>query len=305
LAYFTAGAIFAQWQDATHPPCLLALDATTGHETRTVLAAGAVPPCRPWRAITFASSDSQPIQGWLGLPDGAGPHPTILELHGGPQAVVFESFSAKSQAWLDHGFAYCTINYRGSTTFGRQFEEQIWGHPGDWELEDLVAARAWLIAQRIARPDHVLLTGRSYGGYLTLLALGTRPELWAGGMAHVAIGDFTRMYDDASESLRAWCRTMLGGAPHEKPEQYRVSSPITYAAHVRAPVLMIQGRHDTRTPARQAEAYIAALQALGKPLEVYWYEAGHLPGSIARHVEDMERMLRFAWRVCHVGPPEG
>jgi dipeptidyl aminopeptidase/acylaminoacyl peptidase len=98
--------------------------------------------------------------------------------------------------------------------------------------------------------------------------------------------------------------TMFGGTPQEKPEQYRASSPITYAEHIRAPVLMIQGRHDTRTPAQQAEAHIAKMQALGKAIEVYWHEAGHMAASVARFVEDMERMLRFAFRVC--GPsPEG
>lgn len=70
-----------------------------------------------------------------------------------------ECFSPDSQAWLDHGFAYLTINYRGSSTFGRAFQEQIWGNPGHWELEDRVAARAWLIDQGIARAEQILLTG--------------------------------------------------------------------------------------------------------------------------------------------------
>jgi dipeptidyl aminopeptidase/acylaminoacyl peptidase len=291
------GAIITQWQDASHPPCIIALDGTTGRHVRTVLEAGVPPASCPWRSVQFQSSDGQSIQGWLGLPDGPGPFPAILEVHGGPQSVMTETFFPRSQAWMDHGFAYLTINYRGSTTFGRAFAEQIWGDLGHWELEDIVAARSWLIGQGIARPDQVLLTGRSYGGYLTLLALGKRPALWAGGMAHVAIGDFRLQYADASESLRQWTVAMLGGTPEEKPEQYRISSPITYAEHVRAPLLMIQGRHDTRTPARQLEAYIEKLQSLGKPVEAYWYDAGHLTARQDRAIEDMERMLRFALRV--------
>jgi dipeptidyl aminopeptidase/acylaminoacyl peptidase len=297
------GEIIATWQDATHPGCLIALDATTGRQTRTVLAAGASPPCRPWRSITFASSDGQAIQGWLAVPEGSGPSPAILKVHGGPQSVERDTFDAGCQAWLDHGFAYCTINYRGSTTFGRSFEEQIWGHPGDWEMEDIVAARAWLVEQGIARPDQILLTGRSYGGFLTLLALGKRPDLWAGGMAHVAIGDFTLTYEDASESLKAWNVAMFGGTPQEQPEQYRASSPITYAEHVRAPVLLIQGRHDTRTPARQAQAYIDKMQALGKSIEVHWFDAGHMRADTDRDLDHMERMLRFAARICGGSSP--
>jgi dipeptidyl aminopeptidase/acylaminoacyl peptidase len=296
--YFTPqGEIFAQWQDATHPSCLIALDGKTGRQTRTVLTAGDVPSGHPWQSVTFASSDGQPIQGWLGVPDGVGPFPTILEMHGGPQAVTREYFSPTSQAWLDNGFAYLTINYRGSTTFGRTFEEQIWGHPGDWELEDIVAARTWLVQRGVARADQILLTGWSYGGYLTLFALGKRPDLWAGGMAGVAIGDFRLQYEDASESLKQWVVTMLGGTPEERPAQYAASSPLTYAEHVRAPVLMIQGRNDTRTPARQAKAYVAKMQGLGKDIEVVWYEAGHLTTSVDRAIDHMERMLRFAARV--------
>ncbi len=300
--YFMDGEIFTGWQDSTHPACLIVLNPKSGRQTQMLLPAGAVPGGRPWRSVTFPSSDGQKVQGWLGVPAGQVPFPTILEIHGGPQAMTPDFFLPRSQMWLDHGFAYLSINYRGSTTFGRAFEEQIWGHPGDWELEDLVAARTWLVAQGIARPDRILLTGRSYGGYLTLLALGRRPDLWAGGMAMVAVCDFRRQYEDASEPLRQWVIHMLGGTPEERPDQYRVSSPITYAEHVRAPLLLIQGRHDTRPPARQAEAYIAKMQLLGKPIEVHWFDEGHVAGNVERMIEDAERMLQFAQRVC--GDPE-
>ncbi len=289
--------IRAAWQDGTHPGRVIALDSTTGKYRQTILEAGTVPPSRPWRSVSYPSSDGREIQGWLAVPEGTGPFPAILAMHGGPNAVVQDEFDPGSQAWLDHGFAVLTVNYRGSSTFGRAFEEQIWGHPGDWELEDIVAARAWLVSQGIARPDRILLTGRSYGGYLTLLALGKRPTLWAGGMAQVAVADFTLMDEDASESIRAWQHTMLGGTPQEKPDLYRACSPMTYAEQVRAPILLIQGRHDTRTPARQAEAYVERMRALGKAIEVHWFEAGHLRADTARNIDHMERMLRFAARV--------
>ena len=124
--YFTPeGEIFTQWQDATTPPQIIALDGVTGECTRTVLAAGEVPPGQPLRSVTFRSSDGVEVQAWLGLPDGEGPFPTILETHGGPEAVTTNSFSPGAQAWLDHGYAFLSVNYRGSTTFGRAFQEQI------------------------------------------------------------------------------------------------------------------------------------------------------------------------------------
>jgi dienelactone hydrolase len=293
------GEIFAQWTDATNPPQLIALDDQTGVQTRTVLAAGKVPPGHPWKSIIFTSSDGQEIQGWLGLPDGTGPFRTILETHGGPEAVTTEAFSPESQTWLDHGFAYLTINYRGSTTFGKKFQEQIWGNPGDLEVQDMAAAHDWLVTQGIANPDQILLTGWSYGGYLTLQALGKRPDLWAGGMAGVAIADWAVSYEDSADTLRGYQVALLGGTPEDKSEQYAASSPITYAEHVQAPVLIIQGRNDTRTPARPVEMYEAKLKSLGKSIEVHWFDAGHM-GSFAQveqSIDHQELMLRYAYRI--------
>jgi dienelactone hydrolase len=292
-----AGELYAQWEDATHPSQLIELDGQTGALRQTVLDAGETPPSRPWQSITFPSVDGQLIQGWLALPGGEGPFPAILDTHGGPEAVVTEAFSPDCQAWLDHGIAYLTINYRGSTTFGRDFQEKIWGNPGHLELSDMVAARDWLVQQGIARADQILLTGWSYGGYLTLLGLGKRPDLWAGGMAGVAIADWAMQYEDSADTLKGYQRALFGGTPQEKPEQYAASSPITYAYQVQAPVLIIQGRNDTRTPARPVEQYETKLKQLGKQVEVHWFEAGHSGAGVEQAIRHQELMLRFAGRV--------
>jgi dipeptidyl aminopeptidase/acylaminoacyl peptidase len=296
--YFGPGdEIFAHWQDATHPPQLIALDRQTGSKTRTVLAAGEVPPGRSWKSVTFPSSDGQRIQAWLCVPAGEGPFPTILHTHGGPESVMTELFGPACQAWLDHGFAWLSVNYRGSTTFGRAFQQQIWGSPGHWEIEDLTAARAWLVQEHIAQPDQILLTGWSYGGYNTLMALGKRPALWAGGLAGVAIADWTMMYADAADTLKGYQVALFGGTPQEKPAQYMASSPLTYAENVQAPVLIIQGRNDTRTPARQVEAYEARLRELGKPIEVHWFDAGHMGAGVEQEIHHQALMLQFAYRI--------
>jgi dienelactone hydrolase len=297
--YFAPGGeVFAGWQDGTHPSQVIALDGEGGEQHRTVLPAGDVPPGRPWRSVTFSSSDGEVIQAWLAVPEGEPPFPAILETHGGPESVTTDRFSPRAQAWLDSGFCFLTINYRGSTTFGRAFKEQIWGRPGDWEVEDMVAGRQWLVDQGIARPDQVLLTGWSYGGYLTLQALGTRPELWAGGMAGVAVADWVSEFEDENQILRGFDIALFGGSPDEKREQYERSSPITYAAQVRAPVLIIQGRNDTRCPDRQVELYEAKLRALGKPIEVHWFDAGHAAfANVELAIEHQQLMLDFALRV--------
>ena len=244
--------VFAEWQNSTHPQQLIALENKFGGERRVMLSMGEVPQSRPWKSVMFTSSDGQVIQGWLGLPNGDGSFPTILHMRGGPEAVMTELFSPMSQCWLDHGFAYLTINYRGSTTFGREFLEKIWGNVGYWEVEDMVAARAWLVDQAIAKPDQVFLTGWSYGGYLTLQALGTYPELWAGGMAGIAVADWAIAHVDTTDTLRSVRVLRFGGTPEELPERYAASSPITYSEKVKAPVVIMQGRNDTRTPPDQS-----------------------------------------------------
>ena len=234
-----------------------------------------------------------------------GPFPTILYTHGGPESVQTEEFSPEAQAWLDHGFAWLSINYRGSTTFGRAFQQQIWGNLGHWELEDMVAARDWLVREGIANPDQIFPSGWSYGGYLTLLALGRRPELWAGGMAGVAIADWAMLYEDSSETLKGYCSAMFGGTPAEKPEQYAASSPIADVEQVRAPLLIIQGRNDTRTPARPVEVYAERLRALGRRST----SSGSTPVTSAASpiptwaIAHQERMLRFAQAVLDGSTP--
>ena len=150
---------------------------------------------------------------------------------------------------------------------------------------------------KIAQPDAVLLTGGSYGGYLTLQALGRRPELWAGGMAGIAIADWATMYEDEAESLRGYQRALFGGAPDEVPEATRKASPITYADQVNAPVMVIQGANDTRTPARQLKVYEEKLKSLGKQIEVHWFNAGHGSRAQEQQIEHQELMMNFAYRV--------
>lgn len=297
-AYFTPeGEIFAQWQDSTNPARIIALDPQTGAQTRVVLSAGEVPPGHAWRRVSFPSVDGAQIVGWLATPEQSGPFPTILHMIGGPGGVITNSFDAGSQAWLDHGFAFLTINYRGCGTFGKDFEEQIWGDLGHWELEDLAAAHTWLVEQGIADPEQILLTGWSFGGYLTLMGLGKRPDLWAGGMAGIAIADWVIQYEDTADTLKAFQVAILGGTPDEKPQVYAKSSPITYADQVAAPVLVIQGRNDTRCPARPMEMYEQKMRALGNDIEVVWFDSGHGSLLVDQEIEHQEIMLRFASRV--------
>jgi dipeptidyl aminopeptidase/acylaminoacyl peptidase len=179
--------------------------------------------------------------------------------------------------------------------------EKIWGNVGYWELEDMVAARNWLVAQGVARPEAILLYGESYGGFLTLWGLGKRPDLWAGGIGVVAGAEWVAGYEDSSDALKGAIRCWFGGTPEEKPAEYAASSPITYAAEVRAPVLVFQGRNDTRSPAREIELYEARMKELGKEIEVVWFDSGHMSEGPEQELAFMERMIEFARRVAAKG----
>jgi dipeptidyl aminopeptidase/acylaminoacyl peptidase len=296
-SFTKSGEILVTWQDSANPSRLVALDGETGEQLRVVLEAEDIPAGRKWQSMTFKSENGAEIQGWLVTPEGDGPWPTILQTHGGPSAVMSEYYSPASQTWVDHGFAFLSINYHGSTTFGKDFEKSIWGNLGDLEVQDMAAAYQWLVDNNIAIPDSVLLTGGSYGGYLTLQAAGRRPDLWVGGMAVVAIADWKLMYEDQAQTLRGYQRALFGGTPEEKPAAHESASPITYAKDIKGELLVIQGSNDTRCPSRQMEVYEKKLQELGKQITVHWFDAGHGSRANEQQIEQQELMLHFAYRV--------
>lgn len=250
-----------------------------GGRTEVALATSNVPAAAHASSVDIASSDGTLAQGWLATPEGDAPFPTILAVHGGPHWVQGDAFDPVAQMWLEHGYAYLGLNFRGSTTFGKVYKEAVWGDVGHWELEDMVATRHWLVGHGVADPDRVLVAGASYGGFLTLYALSVRPQLWAGGIAEVALADWTMAYQDANPALRAAQAAWLGGTPEQVPDRFRDRSPLTHLADLSAPVLIRQGRHDTRTPRRQMEVYEQEAKRLGKPVTVVWQDGGHAPGS--------------------------
>ena len=291
------GEIYAHMNNSTSPSRVVALDEASGAERRVLLKGGDSPGGTQCRSITYPSTDGAEIQAWLATPTGDGPYPTIINIHGGPTAATFDMFSPAVEAWLDHGFATLGINYRGSTTFGHEFEMSIRGKLGQWEVDDLAGAYDWLMQSEIAIPDQVFLLGGSYGGYLTLLGLGMRPDLWAGGMAMVAIADWKLMYEDQAETLRQYQVALFGGTPDELPEQHERSSPITYVEQVRVPLQVIQGANDTRCPARQLKAYEERMLELGKEIELHWFDAGHGSYAIEQALEHQRWRMEFASRV--------
>ncbi|MFA9406589.1 MAG: alpha/beta hydrolase family protein, partial [Anaerolineales bacterium] len=293
--YLPDGRLFALLQDAQSPGCIVELSPSTGKQIDTVLYLQKSPQGHDWESIEFNSTQETVIQGWLAKPTiGEAPFPTIIHTHGGPEAVMTNTFNPSSQAWLDHGYAFITLNYRGSTTFGKEFKECIWGQPGTYEVEDIKAARTWLIDQGIADSGKIFLTGYSYGGYLTLLAMGKAPGLWAGGLALAAVSDWVMSHELENPTLKAYSIELFLGSPEEKPDAWDAASPISYAGAFDAPVLIVQGSNDSRTPAEPIRVFEKKLKELGKDIQVHWYEAGHIGPTTEQWIEFQQLMLDFA-----------
>ncbi|MCD2466002.1 prolyl oligopeptidase family serine peptidase [Streptomyces sp. MBT42] len=238
-------------------------------------------------------------------PAGEGPFPTVFEVHGGPTWHDSDAFASGPAAWVDHGYAVVRVNYRGSTGYGREWTDALKHRVGLIELEDIDAVRAWAVASGLADPSRLVLSGGSWGGYLTLLGLGTQPEAWAVGLAAVPVADYVAAYEDEMEALKALDRTLLGGSPDEVPERYAASSPLTYVDAVKAPVHISAGVNDPRCPIRQIDNYIDRLEAGGAVHEVYRYDAGHGSLVVEERIKQVGLDLAFAAKHLGGGPVAG
>ncbi|MEV0262768.1 prolyl oligopeptidase family serine peptidase [Streptomyces sp. NPDC050617] len=232
-------------------------------------------------------------------PAGEGPFPTVFEIHGGPTWHDSDAFASGPAAWVDHGFAVIRVNYRGSTGYGREWTDALKHRVGLIELEDIAAVREWAVGSGLADPERLVLAGGSWGGYLTLLGLGTQPEAWAVGLAAVPVADYVTAYHDEMEALKSMDRTLLGGSPEEVPERYAASSPLTYVDAVRAPVYISAGVNDPRCPIRQVENYVQRLERRDHPHEVYRYDAGHGSLVVEERIKQLRLEIEFAQR--HLG----
>ncbi len=297
------GQVWARWSSGAQPPTVRRLD-PSGQDDGTVLLRAPGPPAPPSVPVRdlWVDGPGGPVHALLRLPLGTdgteavGPLPLVVEAHGGPTAQDVDAFGAYPSAWVDHGFAVVQVNYRGSTGYGSAWRDALEERVGHVELADLRAVRDHLVATGVADPRRVVLAGASWGGFLTLLGLGTQPDAWALGLAGVPVADYLAAYQDEMEGLKAFDRSLFGGSPDQVPQRYADSSPITYVDAVRAPVLVLAGENDPRCPIRQIENYLARLTARGHPHEVYRYDAGH--GSLVddERVRQMRVELDFVAR---------
>ncbi|WP_435887986.1 S9 family peptidase [Streptomyces niveus] len=285
------GSVEYLWSSAAHPPVVRSTSGGVVLDPPGAKAPESVPVTDVW-----VEGPGGRIHALVQRPAGEGPFPTVFEIHGGPTAHDRDSFTAGPAAWVDHGYAVVRVNYRGSTGYGREWTDALKHRVGLIELEDIAAVREWAVTSRLADPSKLVLSGGSWGGYLTLLGLGTQPDAWAVGLAAVPVADYVTAYHDEMEALKSMDRTLLGGTPEEVPERYEASSPLTYVDEVRAPVYISAGLNDPRCPIQQVENYVNRLAARGATHEVYRYDAGHGSLVVEERIKQVRLELDFAER---------
>jgi dienelactone hydrolase len=241
------------------------------------------------------------VHCFLAEPPAPRPHPVIFVLHGGPARQDSDSFSARVQAWVDHGFAAVLVNYHGSTGYGRRWRDALLDEPGPGhtELADLASVRRFLIEAGIAQADRVVLEGGSWGGYLTLLALGRQPGLWQAGIAVVPVADWEATFSDELPAVQAADRALFGGSPAERPAYYAERSPITWVKEISAPVMIVRGINDQHCPRRQIDNYVSALEQYGKMYEFHEFDGGHGTLDVAEEIAQHALQVSFLRR--HLG----
>lgn len=189
--------------------------------------------------------------------------PMIVFVHGGPTARAQEGFSFKVQWWTSRGFSVLDVNYGGSTGFGRAWRERLKGAWGVVDVADCIAACEHMVKTGRVDPKRIGIRGSSAGGMTVLVALATS-SFFAAGVSLYGVTDLRALAAETHKFEARYLDGLIGPWP-EAESVYLQRSPLTVAAQIRAPVLLLQGEDDKVVPPAQARAMASALQAVGTP----------------------------------------
>ncbi|MGW6410489.1 prolyl oligopeptidase family serine peptidase [Streptomyces vinaceus] len=235
--------------------------------------------------------------------EGHRPWPTVFLVHGGPHTHDRDAYDARTEALVRAGFAVVRTNYRGSTGYGPRWRDDFGHRVGLAQLEDLVAVRGHLIDTGVSEPGRTGLCGYSWGGYLTLLAMGVQPRLWDVGLAVAPVADYTAAYRATTPALREVDDRLFGGTPEQVPHRYRAACPMTYVGRVRGPLFLAASADDEKCPPEQIERYLAALRRHDVPHRVRWLGGGHDVGrDPAGYAAAWAAMVRYADDALRASP---
>jgi dipeptidyl aminopeptidase/acylaminoacyl peptidase len=279
-------------------------DATTGqlHQATRSATGGLDPASMVVPAHhSFRASDGTMIHGLLYRPRALpanGAAPVVLSVHGGPTAQATPRFNGPHQYLLTRGIAIFDFNYRGSTGYGKTFARLNDRRLRENELMDLRDAVAWLRAQEGVDATRVAIMGGSYGGYLTMAALSRLPDLFAAGVAFVGVANWVTALEGASPQLKASDRIEYGDISNpDDREFFRQISPLTHAANVRAPAMVIHGANDPRDPVTESDQFVRAIRERGGTVEYLRFpDEGHSIRILSNRIIAYRRIAAFLER---------
>jgi dipeptidyl aminopeptidase/acylaminoacyl peptidase len=216
---------------------------------------------------TFSADDGLQLTGWLyRVPGRTEPGPAALWLHGGPESQELPDFSPQHQALVAAGIAVFAPNIRGSSGFGRDFVHADDGPLRYDAFADVLASARHLATIGVAAPERMAVTGRSYGGYLTLAMLAFHPGTFVAGVDVCGMSDLRTFYRD-TEPWIASAAFPKYGHPQRDHRLLKAISPLREARSIDVPLLVIHGELDTNVPLGEAHQIVAALRKLDRDVE--------------------------------------
>jgi len=226
------------------------------------------------RYPTWDRVDGRPrmISAYLYQPRSAGPHPVLINIHGGPELQYRPDFDAFTQFLVNElGYVVIAPNVRGSSGYGKSFLALDNGALREDAVKDIGSLLVWIGLQKDLNRDRVVVMGGSYGGYMALASLAAYNDRLRGGIDVVGITNFVSFLAGTSAYRRDLRRAEYGDERDPKMRGFlsRIS-PLTNAASIRRPLFIVQGLNDPRVPPAESQQLVARIRAGGGEV---WYLA--------------------------------
>jgi len=231
-----------------------------------------------------------------------GSNPAIVLPHGGPTGQTTDYFSRTTIALVSRGYICIAPNVRGSTGYGMDFQKANNKDLGGGDLQDEVYAVKFLETSGYADPKKIGITGGSYGGFMTLMAIGKTPDIWAAAVEEYGIINWLTMMKNEDPFLQEYEKSILGD-PEKDRAIYEADSPLAYIRNTKAPLLVLQGDNDIRVPKEEAQQVVEILKQNGKTVDVHYYAAeGHGFTKRENQIDAMQRMIDWFDRYLKSAP---
>lgn len=257
-------------------------------------AAVSATPHASFERVTFPSGDGLGIEGFLFRPDEtSAPVPAVVYPHGGPTSVYGDEWDGHAQYFIDKGYAWLAINFRGSTTYGLTFERANHDDWGVGDTEDCIAAGEYLAGLDWVDEDRIAIFGASYGSYLALTSLVHPKNPFACAVAKYGDCNILTSWAQGDRPGRDDLERMMDH-PAENRSGYHTGSPIHQIEAIERPMLIAHGEKDARVHVKQAEELVIEMKRLGKRYEYVTYpDEAH--GFLRRpsQIDFYERLERF------------